>query len=75
MSITNKNNTVLYVGFTKQLEKRSKQHKAKNNKGSAKRHNVHKLVYFETTQYVNNTIKREKQIKRWNGTMERNPHQ
>ncbi|VAW18487.1 Excinuclease ABC, C subunit-like [hydrothermal vent metagenome] len=64
--LTNKNNTVLYVGFTKQLEKRLKQYKAKSNKGFTKRYNVHKLVYFEITQYVNNAIKREKQIKHWN---------
>jgi len=63
--LTNKNNTTLYVGFSDNLKKRLKQHLAKSNKGFTKRYNLHKLVYFEKTQYVNNGIKREKQIKKW----------
>lgn len=64
--LTNKNHTVLYVGITNNLKSRLKQHQSKNNKGFTKKYNVHKLVYFEKTQYVNNAIKREKQIKHWN---------
>ncbi|MEO1012584.1 MAG: GIY-YIG nuclease family protein [Bacteroidota bacterium] len=64
--LTNKNHTVLYVGFSNNLKSRLKQHQSKSNKGFTKRYNVHKLVYFETTPYVNNAIKREKQIKHWN---------
>ena len=65
--LTNKNHTVLYVGVSNNLKVRLKQHKSRVSKKSfTKRYNLDKLVYFETTQYVNNAIKREKQIKKWN---------
>ena len=64
--LTNKNRTVLYVGFTNNLTRRIKQHRAKSNPGFSGRYNVHNLVYFETIQNANNAIKREKQIKHWN---------
>ncbi|KJD33174.1 endonuclease [Tamlana sedimentorum] len=64
--LTNKNHTVLYVGRTKQLKLRLKQHKTNGPKTFTGKYNVTKLVYFETTKYVNNSIKRERQIKKWN---------
>ena len=64
--LTNKNHSVLYVGFSNNLKRRLQQHKNKSSKGFTSRYNVDKLVYFETTRYVNNAIKREKQIKKWN---------
>lgn len=64
--LTNKNNTTLYIGFTNNLKRRLKQHRAKSNTGFTKRYNLNKLVYFEKTPYVNNAIKREKQLKKWN---------
>ncbi|WP_430909337.1 GIY-YIG nuclease family protein [Maribacter sp. 2-571] len=64
--LTNKNNSVLYVGFTNNLRRRVKEHRSGAFKSFTKRYNVHKLIYFESTPYVNNAIKREKQIKHWN---------
>ena len=64
--LTNKNHTVLYVGRSKQLKIRLKQHKNNSLKTFTGKYNVDKLVYFETTKYVNNSIKRERQIKKWN---------
>ncbi|WP_298543688.1 GIY-YIG nuclease family protein [uncultured Aquimarina sp.] len=64
--LTNKNHTVLYVGMTNNLTKRLKQHKGRISGSFTKRYNINKLVYFETTIYINNAIKREKQIKKWN---------
>ena len=64
--LTNKNHTVLYIGVTNNLKRRLQQHKKKSNKGFTSRYNVEKLVYFETSPYVNNAIKREKQLKKWN---------
>lgn len=63
--LTNKNHTVLYVGRSKQLKRRLNQHKNNKTNTFTGKYNVYKLVYFETTQYVNNAIKREKQIKKW----------
>ncbi|MBC8753625.1 GIY-YIG nuclease family protein [Kordia sp. YSTF-M3] len=64
--LTNKNHTVLYVGWSKQLKKRLIQHKNNEKDTFTGKYNVHKLVYFETTKYVNNAIKRERQLKKWN---------
>jgi putative endonuclease len=64
--LTNQNHTVLYVGRSKQLKERLKQHKNNSLKSFTGKYNVGKLVYFETTKYVNNSIKRERQIKKWN---------
>jgi len=64
--LTNKNNSVLYIGFTNDIKSRLKQHRSKRNVGFTKRYSTHKLIYFEKTQYVNNAIKREKQLKKWN---------
>ena len=63
--LTNKNHTVLYVGMTNNLKFRLEQHQSKENQGFTRKYNVHKLIYFEKTQYVNNAIRREKQIKSW----------
>ena len=64
--LTNKNHTVLYIGRSKQLKIRLKQHINNSSKTFTGKYNVKKLVYFETTKYVNNSIKRERQIKKWN---------
>lgn len=59
-TLTNKNHTVLYVGRI------LNQHKKNSSKSFTGKYNVDKLVYFETTKYVNNSIKKERQIKKWN---------
>ncbi len=64
--LTNKNHTVLYVGRSKQLKQRLKQHTINSSRSFTGKYNVTKLVYFETTKYVNNSIKRKRQIKKWN---------
>ena len=70
--LTNKNHTVLYIGVTNDLKRRLKQHKQKSNKGFSGKYNVEKLVYFESSPYVENAIKREKQLKKWNRTWKEN---
>ena len=63
--ITNKNNTVLYIGVTSDLVKRMYQHKSKTYKGFAVKYNCDKLVYFEEFDSINNAINREKQLKKY----------
>lgn len=63
--ITNKVKTVLYVGVTSNLWWRVNQHKNKLIEGFTSRYNINKLVYYEEFQYVNDAIKREKQLKNW----------
>ena len=64
--MTNKNNTVIYVGVTSNLIKRVYQHKAKVFKGFTLKYNCDKLVYFEEFDDINQAITREKQLKSGN---------
>ncbi len=67
MIITNKNNTVLYIGVTSNLPQRIMQHKNKHYKNSfSARYNLDKLVYFEQFQMIGEAIAREKQLKSGN---------
>ena len=61
--LTNKNNTVLYTGVTNDLVRRCHEHKNKLHKGFTEKYNVDKLVYYEVFDFIEMTIKREKQIK------------
>jgi len=64
--MSNKNNTVLYIGVTSNLVKRVYQHKTKAFKGFTSKYNVDKLVYFEVFDDINKAIAREKQLKKGN---------
>ena len=61
--MTNKRNTVLYVGVTNDLIRRVYAHKEKLADGFTKTYNVVKLVYYEVLEDIENAILREKQIK------------
>ncbi|MBJ2174568.1 GIY-YIG nuclease family protein [Aureibaculum sp. A20] len=64
--MTNKTNTVLYIGVTSDLIKRVTQHKTKFYKGFTSKYNCDKLVYFETFSNISEAILREKQLKKTN---------
>ena len=61
--LTNANNRVMYVGVTNDLQRRLYEHKMELVDGFTKRYHVHKLVYCEEYNDVNDAIRREKQIK------------
>jgi len=63
--ITNQHHTVLYTGFTDDLERRIREHKNKVHKGFAARYNCHKLVYYEDFNNPDDALHRERQIKRY----------
>ncbi len=63
--LTNRTNSVVYIGVTSDLSRRMYEHKNNLVEGFTKRYNVHKLVYVEEYQDVNDALAREKQIKRW----------
>jgi putative endonuclease len=63
--LTNKNDKVMYVGVTNNLERRLYEHKMKMVPGFTEKYNVNKLVYFEETDDVRSAIAREKEIKKW----------
>ena len=65
--LASKKNGTLYIGVTNNLERRIEEHKNKLNPNSfTARYDVNLLVYYETFQYINDAIDREKQLKKWN---------
>lgn len=56
----------LYIGVTNNLIRRVYDHKNGTIPGFTKRYNLNKLLYFETFQWVEEAIAREKQLKHWN---------
>ncbi len=63
--LSNKNNTVLYIGVTNDLERRILEHKSGLIKGFSKQYNLNKVVYFEEYATILDAIAREKQLKNW----------
>jgi putative endonuclease len=62
--ITNKYQTVVYVGVTSNLPQRILEHKNKKYPTSfSARYDVNTLVYYEQFQWIGDAIAREKQIK------------
>ena len=63
--LTNWDDSVIYIGFTNDLERRLYEHRNHLVDGYTKKYNVHKLVYYEYTNDVYAAMEREKQLKRW----------
>ena len=53
----------IYTGVTNNIFRRVMQHKSGEFKGFTQRYRINRLVYYECFQYVNNAIRREKQVK------------
>jgi putative endonuclease len=56
----------LYIGVTSDLPQRVWQHREDLVEGFTKKYGVHRLVYFEQHEDMEEAILREKQIKKWN---------
>ena len=63
--VTNKGNTVLYIGVTGFLEGRIHDQRERLVEGFTKRYQVTKLIYFENYPEATSAIRREKQLKGW----------
>jgi len=63
--VTNKNKTVLYIGVTNDLQRRTYEHENGLLPGFTKKYNCHYLIYFEHFQNIDDAIAREKVIKKW----------
>ena len=63
--MASKRNGVLYVGVTGDLVGRVYEHKNDVVDGFTRRYHVHRLVYYEMTDDINEAIAREKRLKKW----------
>ena len=64
--ISNNFRNVLYIGVTRNIERRLYEHKNKLLDGFSKKYNLNVLLFYETTEYALDAIAREKQLKKWN---------
>jgi len=55
----------LYLGVTKDLVRRTYQHREKLLPGFSSRYDIRRLVWFEIYDNPVNAIEREKEIKKW----------
>lgn len=64
--LTNKSNSVLYIGVTNNLRRRLQEHQNCLHPDSfTARYNIHKLVYYEVADRPMVAISREKELKGW----------
>ncbi len=70
--LANKPRGTLYIGVTRDIEKRVYQHKTKVIKGFTSQYNLTMLVHFEIFGTPSDAIAREKQLKHWNNTNSKN---
>ena len=63
--LTNRSKKVLYVGVTNKLSRRIQEHISGSITGFTQKYNCNILVYYEEYEYVNNAIRREKEMKAW----------
>jgi putative endonuclease len=63
--IVSSKSRVIYVGMTGFLMARVLRHRAGEGGEFTRKYRVHRLVYFESFQNVENAIARETEIKKW----------
>ena len=63
--LANKYGGVIYIGVTKDLQRRVYEHKKGLIKGFTQKYNLKTLIYFESFKDVNGAITREKNLKKW----------
>ena len=64
--LASKRNGTLYIGVTRDLQKRAWEHKDDAVEGFTKQYGVHRFVYYELHGDMLSAITREKQMKKWN---------
>lgn len=63
--LASKRNGTLYLGVTRDLIRRTGQHKSAEIPGFSSRYGVKQLVWFEAHDNAPAAIEREKEIKKW----------
>lgn len=64
--VTNKPQGNLYIGMTNDLIRRGYEHRNGLFEGFTKKYNLKSLVYFEEFNRIEDSIYREKRLKKWN---------
>ena len=64
--LASKKEGTLYIGVTSDLVKRIYAHKNNVVDGFTKEYSVHNLVYYELHESMEEAIKKEKKLKKWN---------
>lgn len=63
--LASKRNGTLFIGITYNLTRRVMEHEMKIFKGFSEKYNVDRLVYYESFKYMDDAIKRDKNLKAW----------
>ena len=63
--LASRKNGTLYLGVTRDLIRRTYQHKRKLTPGFTARYGVNRLVWYEVFDDPTNAIVREKELKKW----------
>jgi len=63
--LSNKNRTVLYIGYTENLNRRINQHEKGIGASFTKKYSVVELIYFECFEEKKKAKLRESQLKNW----------
>ncbi|MCB9808863.1 GIY-YIG nuclease family protein [Candidatus Nomurabacteria bacterium] len=61
----NKARGTLYIGVTNNIEVRVQQHQQGKGSVFTAKYQLYRLVYYESFQYIDQAIMREKQLKNW----------
>ncbi len=64
--IANKRNGTIYIGVTSTLWNRIAAHKSKTHPGFSSKYGIALLVWYEHHHAMEQAIRREKQLKKWN---------
>jgi len=63
--VTNRNHSVLYIGVTNDLARRSWEDREETGASFPANYRCHKLIYWERYSDIRNVIARETQLKKW----------
>jgi putative endonuclease len=63
--VTNRNHSVLYIGLTNSLSRRTWEHRQSTGANFPAAYQCKKLIYYEHYANVHEAIERESQLKKW----------
>jgi putative endonuclease len=63
--VANRNHSVLYIGVTNRLSRRTWEHREGTKAGFASKYQCRKLIYYEHYRDIRDAIARESQLKKW----------